>query len=216
MLSILLVPFVATLVTFFRYIVGWKSLSIYTTVLLTFAFFELSKTATGTDVLGGFAQALIFMSAILLVGFPLHILSKDIRLHYLAKMSIIITLATLAVLAGIIVMVQMNIPLFNQHAPLAFIIMIFALDIFIKTYIRKSAPKTIRYMINTLGLAFGIYFFISIRPLQEAILTYPEIIGGLLLVNFLIGRWTSLRFTEYFRFKDINIKDLHDSEHHQK
>ena len=64
---------------------------------------------------------------------------------------------------------------------------IMTLDIFIKNYIRKSSPKTIHYMINTLGIASVAFLFIALRPVQNIIMSYPEIIIITLVINFVIG-----------------------------
>lgn len=215
LLMILLVPVVTTLITFFRYVVGWRSLGIYTTVLLTFALFQLAQTPNGTDVASGVIQSLFFMGAIFGIGFPLHILSKDVRLHYISRISIIVTLTTLGVLAAGVLLIQTGFALFNPNAPLSLVIMIMTLDIFIKNYIRKSTPKTIRYMVNTLGIACIIFLIISMRSVQMFVMTYPEISILTLIVNFILGRWTGLRLTEFIRFKEIHISEPHDTQHHQ-
>ncbi len=213
LLNILLLPIVTTLIAFFRYIVGWRSLGIYSTVLLTFALFQLAQTPDGTDITSGIIQSLFFMAAVFGIGFPLHTLSKDVRLHYISRISIIVTLTTLAVLAAGVLIIQSGVTLLNPNAPLSLVIMIMTLDIFIKNYIRKSSPKTIHYMINTLGIASVVFLFIALRPVQNIILSYPEISILTLLINFVIGRWTGLRLTEYMRFKDIDISETHDTEH---
>ena len=70
-------------------------------------------------------------------------------------------------------------------------------------------------MINTLGIASVAFLFIALRPVQNIIMSYPEISIITLVINFVIGRWTGLRLTEYLRFKDIDISEPHDTEHHQ-
>lgn len=215
LLTILLVPIVTTLIAFFRYIVGWRSLGIYTTVLLTFALFQLAQTPSGTDITSGIIQSLFFMIAVFGVGFPLHTISKDVRLHYISRISIIVTLTTLAVLAAGVLIIQTGVTLLNPNAPLSLVIMIMTLDIFIKNYIRKSTPKTIYYMINTIGVACIIFLIISLRPIQRIVMSYPEISILTLILNFIIGRWTGLRLTEFLRFKDIHISEPHDTEHNQ-
>ncbi|MCC7304099.1 hypothetical protein IT418_01640 [bacterium] len=213
LLVILLVPVVTTLVSLFRYVVGWRSLSIYTTILMVFALFQLAQTPQGTDIFSGTIQGLIFMSSIFAVGFPLHSFSKDIRLHYVSRISIIITLSTMAILTAAILIIQTGVTLFNPNAPLSLVILVMTMDVFIKNYIRKPSTKTLIYFAQTIGVAYVVFVLISFKTVQQSILTYPEIILATLVLNFIIGRWQLLRLTEYFRFKSINIKDTHDTQH---
>lgn len=49
-------------------------------------------------------------------------------------------------------------------------------------------------------ICYGIYF---VDPLRVFLMSYPEILIVLVPLNFFIGRFTGLRVTEYFRFREV-------------
>jgi len=47
------------------------------------------------------------------------------------------------------------------------------------------------------------YWVVEWQFLQNLMLSYPEIILLLIVVNFLLGKWTGLRLFEYIRFREV-------------
>lgn len=54
-------------------------------------------------------------------------------------------------------------------------------------------------------------FILAYRPLQYFFITYPDIIFLIVILNVLVGRYTGLQLTEYFRFTPI-LKSLGEEE----
>lgn len=213
-LVLLYLPIVATFVTFSRYILGWKSLSIYSTVLLVFALLELAHTQGGSfDTARGLLHGSIITGFITFVALGMQSITRELRLHYLSKVSIITAVVTSVVFFMLYIATELQAANFMRLSPMSFIIMILVLDIFVKSYVRKGHKKALLFIGNTIGLAFAI-FIIATQPIvRQTVLAYPEITLFTIVINIFLGRWRQLRLSEYFRFKDINIKTFDDIQH---
>ena len=64
-------------------------------------------------------------------------------------------------------------------------------------------------LVNTMVFSLLAYIFFSINIIITFILAYPEIIILLIPISFIIGKFTWLRVTEYFRFKEV-IKSIEE------
>lgn len=61
----------------------------------------------------------------------------------------------------------------------------------------------------TLLIGLFCYVILNINAIKVILLSYPELILLLIPINFFIGKFTGLRITEYFRFKEI-IKSVEE------
>ena len=57
------------------------------------------------------------------------------------------------------------------------------------------------------GLCYGVY---NIKPLQTALIAFPELLFVNISVNLILGSWTGMRLTEYLRFRDLATIDRGD------
>lgn len=211
---LLALPLVTTLVTFSRYIIGLKSLNIYTSILMVFALMEIAHVhGTDFDIVNGLIRGLMLTAPTIILALILQKLSTQMRLHYISKVSIITTLMSMFTLGLLYIGTELNALSFILMHPMALIILIVVLDIFVKSYIRKGPIKSIKLILNTVGLAFVISMLMEQPFMRSLLFSYPEVTLYSLIVDVLLGRWTGLRLSEYLRFKDINIKSDDDTQH---
>lgn len=214
---LLALPLVTTLITFSRYVVGWKSLNIYTSVLMVYALLEISHVhGAQFNMMDGLTRALILIAPITLLALFLQRASGQMRMHYMSKVSIITTLVSIGVLGMLYVATELSSLSFMLVHPMSFIILIVVLDLFVKSYIRKGPIKSVKLILNTLGLAFAVSALMGQSFMQSLLFSFPEITLYSLVADVLLGRWTGLRLSEYFRFKDINIKSDDDIQHNSQ
>jgi len=55
----------------------------------------------------------------------------------------------------------------------------------------------------TLLLSIACYYIVSWELLRTIVISYPEVIILGIPINILLGRWSGLRVTEYFRFRKL-------------
>lgn len=181
---LLLFPLVAALIAAARYLVGLKGFGIFTPAMLAVAFLA-------TGISEGLAMFLLILAAATLA----RTITRRLKMHYLARMSLLLWFVCLAVFGGIF---WLRISIFP------ILILILLAENFIEVQIGKSLKEATSLTIETFILALGSYFLLSWQWLQRAVLTSPEIIVlGTAVFNLLLGRFTGLRLLEYRRFRKL-------------
>lgn len=214
---LLFVPIVVAIIAFTRYVIGWRSLSIYPTILMIFALLELAHTqGSNFEFMQGLSLGLTITGGVSLVALALQSATRDMRLHYLSRVGLIMVAATSIIFGMLYFAAELRALNFMLINPLSVIILIMVLDVFIKSYIRKGSKKAFKLIANTIGLSFVIFGLLSTEFARETVLTYPIISFGMIIPITFLGRWRHLRLMEYFRFKDINLKEAHDNERHSQ
>lgn len=189
---ILALPFIATLITVFRQVVGIKSFGIYTPLVLTFAFW-----ATGLK------YGLAIFTVILVTGTVVRYFLKSFKLLYLPRMAIVITAISVATLITLAVGGSMNRAGLSSTPILAILILITLIEKFISTQVEKGIRTASLLSIETLIISTVGYYFIIWDKFRDFVLNYPEYIIFLFIINMFLGRWTGLRLSEYLRFKNV-------------
>lgn len=193
-LWMLMLPVAITIVVVARQVIGIKGMGITTPVLIGFAF----------EAIGIQDGAIIFLAAIALT-FIIRTLTGAIRLLTLPKIALILTLITLLVLFFLPFVAknaQGDLP-----AAFAFIILMLSMEQFTALFMERGPRKVFLAALETLLVAFLVFFAIHALWLKNFALSYPLIVlVTALLINVFLGRWTGLRILEYIRFRDLIFK----------
>ncbi len=193
LILLLMLPIVATIIAFARQVIGIKGFGIYTPLIISFAFL-----ATGLRY--GLALFLI----ILLVGTVMRLVVKKFRLLYLPRMAIVLTAVAVVVIALFPLGAYFDRNGLIGASILAILIMTTLVEKFIVAQIERGARGAIILTTETLFLSVVSFFVISWTWFQGFVLAYPFwIILAAILADILLGKWTGLRLTEYFRFKEV-------------
>ena len=194
---LLILPVVATIITLARQVVGVKGFGIYTPLIISFAFL-----ATGLK------YGLAFFITILLVGTLVRLVVKHIRLLYLPRMAIVLTSVALAILLLFLGGAYSDRHGLIASSVFAVLIMVTLVEKFIAAQIERGARGAILLTSETLFLSIICYWVASWLWLQNFVLLYPLwIILGSIIVNVFLGKWTGLRLSEYWRFREV-IKNI--------
>ncbi len=189
---LLMFPIIATIIAFLRQFIGIKAFGIYTPSIIIFAFF-----ATGLKY-----GVTLFVS-IILVGMATRFLLKKLRILYLPRLAITLTIVTLAIL---FILVSGG---YFQRTGLAavsifpLLMMITIVEKFIATQIEKGSRNASYLALETLIIAVGGYFILHWEFLRNLMVAYPWIILLTLPINIFLGKWSGLRLVEYLRFREI-------------
>ena len=151
----------------------------------------------------GLKYGLAFFISILLVGTLMRFLVKRFRLLYLPRMAIVLTVVALAILIIFFVGAHTNRTGLVASSIFAVLIMITLVEKFVAAQIERGAKRAIILTTETLILSVVSYWVVSWPWLQSLVLTYPLwVVLGAIVANILLGKWTGLRLTEYFRFRE--------------
>ncbi len=191
-LLILMLPIVATIVSFFRHVVGIKSLGVYIPSILTITFVAI-----------GIYAGLFIIILIVAIGTLMRIALRRLRLQYLPRMAFTITVVSCAILA--LFYFSVDIPKFSLVSISAFpmLILIMLVEEFVKVQIEEGARGAFVLTLETILLSMVSYFIVNGTFFRSFLISYPEIIFFSFLVNIFLGKWTGLRIWEYYRFREV-------------
>lgn len=192
---ILMLPVIATVIAFFRHIIGIQGFGIYTSLILSFAFVET-----------GLEYGLIIFFLVLLAGTLARVLISKLRLAYLPRMASVLIFVTIAVLGLYFVVGYLHIATtaFFGISIFPILMMIILMEKFVAVQTHKGWPMAILTTIETIFLAVVSFFIVNWQWFQGIVFSHPiTVILVALIVNILVGRWTGLRLSEYFRFRNI-------------
>lgn len=185
---LLLLPFVAFVIAFFRNVIGIRGFGIFLPAALSVAF-----VATGPVVGIGLFLVIVAVSTVVRM-----LLRKfKIKLQYLPRMAFILWAVVVAVLFGLLLM-PADVPVF------AILIMVLLVEDFIRVQLGKSVKTALNLTAETLILSLISFFFLTLKPLQTYALGNPEI--TLIATGFadlLLARYSGLRLMEFIRFRKL-------------
>lgn len=185
----LMLPIIIFIVCFFRQIFGIKTFGIYIPSILTLIFLIL-----------GIKGGLILFLVILSLAFLVKLILKKIRLVYFCRMALILTLV---VLVFFVFQTHFQKDGFSPFSVFPVLVMILLVERFIGVWVEYGKKQALILTLGTLVISCFCFWAVNLEGLKNIILKYPEIILLTLPLNFLLGRWTGLRLTEYFRFREV-------------
>lgn len=185
-------PVVATTIAFLRQVIGIKAFGIYTPLIITFAFL-----ATGLK------YGIMIFLLVLAAGTIARLLIRRLRLLYLPRMAIVLTI----VAAVIFVLFWANEKFGNGELAIISIFPILIIIILVEKFVAAQIDKGFNVAVilsaETLALSIIAYFIASWAWLQILLLNQPEWILLTLIINIALGRWSGLRLTEYFKYRQV-------------
>jgi len=196
---ILVLPLIALLVSFFRYFVGLKTFGMYEPIVLAYALYLISPNF----IIGlKFGLPLIFL-AWLVSEITKKALGKA-RLHYMAKVSIKVSIASILYVVALLVAALLNKNGYFSVNPFAVVTIIALLEAVSLFQIKSGNLKTNLISVETLFMALVSYFIISNKYIEGFFIGFPYIVIIPVIANFFVGKWSGLRLSEYIRFKDAS------------
>lgn len=190
---LLMLPIIATLIAFFRQVIGIKAFGIYTPLIVTFSFLATNGVKYGIAV---------FLT-VLIVGMLMRFALKPFRLLYLPRVAIMLTVVALFILGILVLGGNLKRTGLASVSIFPILIMITIVEKFIAVQIEKGDKMAIRLALETLIISLIGYYLAIWSPLLKFIAAYPWAVLLTIPINVLLGKWTGLRLSEYFRFKDV-------------
>lgn len=199
LIFMLFIPIIATLVNVSRYVIGFKTFGIYAPMTLAFAY-----------VFTGIRFGLLVTFAVIISSLLSYTLLKQIRMHYLSRITINYIIITF-ILLGILILNEIapwSITTDNHEIatinPLGIILIATLSDFFVKEYVKKDFLTTIRSLIETILIAVAGWALLKSQTMQQFLLQNLWIHIPILLLNLFVGQYKELRFKDFFRFKKIS------------
>ena len=188
---LLLLPLVATIISFLHYVFGLSGYGIFMPTMIAVAFLA-------TGVFGG----LLLFALILLVSMLCRLVLKKLKLHFLTSRTINLLFISLATFGLMMITSYADLIDVSQVSIFPVMFMILLAEEFVRTQLLKSKDEAKKLMMGTLVLASLGAILMNVRRFQEIVLLNPDaVIFLVLVINLLVGNYKGIRLTEISRFK---------------
>lgn len=192
--------------TFARHVLGIKVLGMSVIVSIVYVAGFLLRRYSLLSV-GLTAGIIIF---IYLFSYYVKRLTIHLGLHYFARISIVITMISLVLLAILVIAGRyvniVDAGKLSEISPLAVVIAVMLSEHFSSNQTQKGIKKSRQLFINSLILAIGLGFLLSWDPFESFVLNTWYLVFVYMILTFLFGKYTGMRLNEMFRFRDIKIE----------
>jgi len=204
-----IVPTIATIVSFARHVIGFKSFSVYVPIITTIVFLEL-----------GIVYGIAIACAVFLVTiFTRRILHKY-RMHYFFRISFIYTIVCFILFALLVALTALNLGHLIDFRPLfPVILLITVVEEYFNNVVKEGENRVTVMFLETLAISVISYFVISSTFFTKIMVDNIWLLLFLFPINILLARWEGLRFSEIARFKGVignEMKKLEDEEEESK
>jgi hypothetical protein len=189
---ILVIPLIACVVVIARNVVGVATFGTFSPVIVSLAFL-----ATGL-----YWGVLIFVSIVGL-GALLRNAIQGLRLHLISRLAILVSLVSVVMTGLTVLGAYLGIGALLQVSLFPMVIMASLIENFTASQIEFGTRQAIRLAGNTLLVCAVCYVVVEGTGLPSWILTYPEILIGVIAAQAVLGKWRGLRLTEFRRFYDV-------------
>ncbi|TQV84400.1 sugar-transfer associated ATP-grasp domain-containing protein [Aliikangiella coralliicola] len=188
----LLFPLCTLLITFLRNVLGVKTFGVFMPMLVAAA-------CTFT----GFYKGIIAFVVILLISYLAHVILDRARLLKVPRLAAIITINTMVFIGGLSLIGTSSRLEFGMLSLFPVVIISFIAERIHQMSSDENWLELIKVSLGTL-LTIWLCFLILGSFMLEALFSfYPEFYLLVLVAQIYIGRWTGLRLSELYRFKNI-------------
>lgn len=189
---IIMLPVIATIFAFARQVIGLRAFGIYIPTIVTLSFLAL-----------GITYGLTVFFVVLTVGTLARFFMRRLRVNYIPRLALVLTTVAFAILGLLAIGALTNQTTFVALSVFPILIMVALAEQFVAAQIEQGFGAAVFLTLETLLLSVATYLLVSYDPFQSLLLAYPELIFLTIPINLVLGRWTGLRLTEYYRFRHV-------------
>ncbi len=190
-LLLLALPVIAMILAIMRQVVGISTFGLFTPAIITLSFLVL-----------GWVIGVLFLLFILMTGYASRTLLKRLPILYIPKLAIILGIGAITLLLLVAIGTSFGV-LLSHDTVFVLLIMSTLVESFLNVKSEQGMRSALLAVGQTIVAALFCILIIQWASFRALLLAYPEIILLTFLVNIVIGRFTGLRITEYFRFREV-------------
>lgn len=190
---LLFIPIGALVVCFFRTVIGVPTFGTFAPILLTLAFREVPPV-TG----------LICLSVIVFFGCILRKILDRLRILMFSRLSIIVTMVVVFVIVMSAVALRFGQQDVLYISMFPMVIMTWLIERFSIIQIEDGTRAALTALCGTAVVAVAAYFLMEIHSVRAYLFTFPELLLVVLALLLLLGRYTGMRLTELWRFREFS------------
>ena len=189
---ILVLPVIACVVVIFRNVIGIETFGTFAPVIVSLAF-----------LMTGLVWGVAIFTVIVGLGVLLRSALQWFRIQLVARLAILIALVS-AVMVGLTVCgAYLGIGALLNVSVFPMVIMSSVIENFTTTQVESGTREAVRLTRNMLLVCSVCYLIVDTGGLQSIVLSFPELLIGVIAFEILLGKWRGLRLLEYVRFYDL-------------
>ncbi|HXG19362.1 MAG TPA: 7TM domain-containing protein [Methylomirabilota bacterium] len=189
---ILALPLIAFFLVIIRNVIGLETFGTFSPMLLSLAFLTT-----------GLGWGLLVFVIIVGLGAGLRLVLQRLRLHLVSRVAILIAVVAVSMVGLTVLGAALGIGALLHASIFPMVIMANTIENFTNTQLERGTGEAFRLTFNTLLVATCSYIGIEETGLKPFVLTFPEMLVGVIIVELLLGRWRGLRLVEYLRFYGV-------------
>lgn len=189
---ILMLPVMATIIAAARQLVGIKAFGIFAPTVIALSFLSL-----------GIRYGVIVFLVIIIVGMLARLGMKRFKLLYLPRMALVLSFLAFAIFAMFFVAAEFEKTGFLSIAIFPILIMTVLTEHFISVQIEQGFGTAFKLTLETLALSMIGYLIGDWTLFRTTMLAYPELVLIVFPFNYMLGKFSGLRLTEYIRFRKV-------------
>ena len=193
---LLLVPIGAFIMVFLRNVIGVKTFGTFMPVLVALAFRETRLVA-----------GLILFVLVVSLGVVLRFLLDRLRLLLVPRLTAVLILVVLSLLAVSILSHQLELERGLSVALFPLVILTIVIERMSIVWEEVGAAEAIKQGVGTLVVAAFAYLVMSVDQVEYMVYVFPEILLLILAATLLLGRYSGYRLLELVRFKALGLDD---------
>lgn len=188
---LLMLPFIATILTFLKQVIGITTFGLYTPSIVALSFLALGPRI-----------GMVLLLLIIFTSYATRSIMRRWRLLYIPKVAIILSVVSVILLLLLALGAGIGVTL-PRDAIFILLIMSTLSESFLNLKTEEGLWSAILGIGETIFAALLCVWIVQWSVFQSLILGYPELILLTFVVNIFLGQWTGLRIVEYFRFREV-------------
>ena len=171
-------------------------------------FYELSRIDDQTfSITQGLKYGLFITAIVFISSYISYKIIQPLALHYYSKLAIVTTNVTISLLLVLFLLDLIDKEGILRVDIFSLILIASISERFTNLLASKQTTTALMLSLQTILLGLICFFVISTGTIQSTFLNYPWLILLTFPINYIIGKFTGLRLTEIFRFKDLLDKE---------
>lgn len=192
---ILVLPLIAFFLVIIRNVIGLETFGTFSPMLLSLAFLTT-----------GLVWGLVVFVIIVGLGTGLRLVLQRLRLHLVSRVAILIAVVAVSMVGLTVLGAALGVGALLHAGIFPMVIMANMIENFTNTQLERGTMEALRLTLSTLLVATCSYVGIEDTGLKSFVLTFPEMLAGIIGLELLLGRWRGLRLLEYVRFYAVTKK----------
>ncbi len=190
---LLLIPIGTLIVALTRIIIGIPTFGTFGPILLAIAFQEVSLI-----------PGLLFVLLVLTINCWVRRLLDSLKILIIPKLAILVTMVVIILISVMMLSVHFGQPRMLYVSVFPIIIMTWMTERFSVLQIEDGTLAAIKSSLGTTVVACMAYGVMDIPKLRAYFFSFPELLLLNMAILLLLGRYTGIRLTELWRFRDLH------------